>query len=203
MSGIARVAFILLFFTISLAAQETPRVEVFGGYALARIDDSQGLTERHINQNGWNAAVAVNINKYLGGVADFGGYYGTHRLPPFTALTCPTCPITTPSPFQASSTFHTFLFGPQVSFRLHSVTPFLHALFGTAHEHVGLAPPTPFGLSSVSGFAWAAGGGMDINFSHRFAYRVQGDFMHFSLSEFQPGENNVRFSTGLVFRFGG
>jgi opacity protein-like surface antigen len=202
MSAIARLAFILLFFTISLVAQETPRVEIFGGYALARIDDSQGLTEGHITQNGWNAAVAVNINKYVGGVADFGGYYGTHRLPPFTALTCPTCPITTPSPFQASTRFHTFLFGPQVSFRLQSITPFWHVLFGTAYEHAELVPSIPFGSSSASGFAWAAGGGVDINFAHRFAYRVQGDFMRFSLNKFQPGENNLRFSTGLVFHFG-
>jgi opacity protein-like surface antigen len=203
MNGIARLAFILLFFTISLAAQEMPRVEIFGGYALARIDDSQGLTGGHINQNGWNAAVAVNINKYMGGVADFGGYYGTHRLPPFTALTCPTCPMTTPSPFQASTKFHTFMFGPQVSFRLHSVTPFLHALFGAAHEHGELVPSVASVSSSASGFAWAAGGGVDINFAHRFAYRVQGDFMRFSLIKFQPDENNWRFSTGLVFRFGG
>jgi len=203
MNGIARLAFILLFFAVSLAAQETPRAEIFGGYALARIDDSRGLTGGHITQNGWNAAVAVNINKHLGGVADFGGYYGTHRLPPFTALTCPTCPMTTPSPFQASTKFHTFLFGPQVSFRLHSVTPFLHALFGAAHEHGELVPAVPFVSPSVSGFAWAAGGGVDISFSRRFAYRVQGDYMRFSLIKFQPDENNARFSTGLVFRFGG
>jgi hypothetical protein len=44
---------------------------------------------------------------------------------------------------------------------------------------------------------------VDIHFSRRFAYRVQGDFMRFSLIKFQPDENNARFSTGLVFRFGG
>jgi len=42
---------------------------------------------------------------------------------------------------------------------------------------------------------------VDIHFSHRFAYRVQGDFMRFSLIKFQPDENNARFSTGLVFRY--
>src|SRR5215813_13787873 len=112
--------FLLVLFLSSLylSAQDTPRVEVFGGYALARIDDTNGLSEEHITQMGWNASAAINFSRYLGAVADFGGYYGSHRLPPFTALTCPTCPMTTPSPFKADTKFHTFLFGPQVSLRL-------------------------------------------------------------------------------------
>src|SRR5689334_2420472 len=188
MSGIVRLALILLFSTVSLAAQESPRVEIFGGYALARIDDSQGLTGGHINQNGWNAAVAVNVNRYLGGVADFGGYYGAHRLPPFTALTCPTCPMTTPSPFKADVRYHTFLFGPQFSFRLQRVTPFAHALFGIAREHADLQGAVPPFTSTDSGFAFAIGGGLDVTFAGHFAFGVQGDYLHASVFQFQPAQ---------------
>jgi hypothetical protein len=202
MAGIARLAFFVLFSTVLLGAQETPRVELFGGYSLARIDDTLGLTEGHINNNGWNAAVALNFNRYLGVVSDFGGYYGTHQLPPFTALTCPTCPMTTPSPFKASTKFHTVMFGPQVSFRLPAVTPFVHGLFGVANEHGHLVPATPGGSTTNVGLSIALGGGVDVAMSHRFAYRIQGDYMRFSLMEFAPAENNLRFSTGLVFRFG-
>jgi hypothetical protein len=193
---------IILLSSACLMAQETPKVEVFGGYSLARIND-QAVTEEEIIQNGWNAAVAVNIHKYLGVVSDFGGYYGTHRLPPFVALTCPTCPMTTPNPFQESTQFHTFMFGPQGSVRLQKFTPFAHALFGVAHEHGDLVPTAPFGSVSGTGFAFALGGGLDTSLSHRFSFRVQADYMHFSsLFQFQPGQNNLRFSTGLVFRFG-
>ncbi|SRR6266700_2957093 len=202
MHRIADLAAIVFFSTVLLSAQETPRVEVFGGYAFARIDDHVGPTQRHINQQGWNASVAVNIFKYLGVVADFGGYYGTHRLPPFTPMVCLPCPGTTPNPFSAATRFHTYMFGPQASFRFHSLTPFVHGLFGGAHESGDLVPTTPFGSTSNSGFAYALGGGLDINFTRRFAYRGQADYMRFSLIRFQPTENNVRFSTGVVFRFG-
>jgi hypothetical protein len=190
---------------VFLSAQETqtPRVEVFGGYAFARIDDTQGPTQRHIDQNGWNASVAVNITKYLGVVSDFGGYYGTHRLPTITQIVCLPCPPPTPNPFGAATKFHTYMFGPQASFRFQSVTPFVHGLFGGAHESGKIVPTLPFGSSSNSGFAYALGGGMDITFSRHFAYRGQADYMRFSVIKFQPKENNVRFSTGVVLRFGG
>src|SRR5690349_6525647 len=135
MRKLGTIITILLLSTLYLSAQETPRVELFGGYAIARIDDTLGVSGQHITQQGWNTSVAANFTRYLGAVADFGGYYGAHRLPPFTALTCPTCPMTTPSPFKADVRYHTFLFGPQFSFRLQRVTPFAHALFGIAREH--------------------------------------------------------------------
>ncbi len=185
-----------------LSAQDTPKVELFGGYALARIDDTNGLSEQHITQMGWNASAAANFNRYLGAVADFGGYYGTHRLPPFTALTCPTCPMTTPSPFQADTKYHTFLFGPQFSLRLEHLTPFVHTLFGIAHEHAELVPATPGVTSSETGFSFAVGGGLDANIASHLAFRLQGDYLHSSLFGPLQSQNNARFSTGLVLRFG-
>jgi len=198
----AGLAAIIFCSTIFLTAQEKPRVEVFGGYALARIDDRQGFTQRHIIQNGWNASVAFNINKTVGIVSDFGGYYGTHRTPPQTSFTCPLCPITVPG-VPASNKFHTFMFGPQASFRFKSFTPFVHALFGAVHDHANLIQTAPTSLSNT-GFAFALGGGLDINMSRRFAFRAQGDYLRFNLSQSFPAnhENNLRGSTGLVFSFG-
>jgi hypothetical protein len=45
------------------------------------------------------------------------------------------------------------------------------------------------------------GGGMDLDLSPRFAVRVfQVDYLHTTL--FNDKQNNLRFSTGLVYRWG-
>ena len=49
--------------------------------------------------------------------------------------------------------------------------------------------------------AVALGGGMDFDLTSRFAVRVfQVDYLHTSL--FSQTQNNLRFSTGLVYRWG-
>jgi opacity protein-like surface antigen len=196
-SRIAALLVSVLFSGLCLTAQEAPRVEVFGGYSLARIDDRQGLTQDHIIQNGWNAAVAFDISKNLGIVSDFGGYYGTHRAPSTTFSG-----TTTPGNLE-SNKFHTFMFGPQVSVRSPRTSPFVHALFGAVHVHGNDEPATGITLTKT-GFAWALGAGVDTNLSHRIAFRVQGDFLRFNLAQttVEKPENNFRVSTGLVFRFG-
>jgi hypothetical protein len=201
----ASFLFIVLFFPLLLTAQDdAPVVEVFGGFAGARIDDNQGLTQRHITNLGWDLSVHGNFNRHFGLVADLGQYYGTHRLPPFTALTCPTCPMTTPSPFQASTSFLTFMGGPQVSFRWNRFAPFLRGMIGVADEHGHLVPAPSSGnvTDTQVGLAEAAGGGLDVTMTHRTALRFQADYMHNGFQVGRPAEHNVRFATGVVFRFG-
>jgi hypothetical protein len=205
MLKIAVLVLAVLFSAGPLAAQEeTPVVEVFGGFAVARIDDSQGPTQRHITNLGWDLSVHGNLNRHFGLVADLGDYYGTHRLPPFTALTCATCPITTPSPFQASTSFFTFMGGPQLSFRWQRFIPFVRGMIGLANEHGHLVPPPPGGdfTGTQVGLAEALGGGLDVTMTHRMALRFQADYMHNGFLVGHPAEHNIRFATGLVFRFG-
>ena len=182
-----------------LQAQEPPKVEIFGGYSLARITD-QGVVQKHIFNNRWNSEINFNFDKHLGIVGDFGGYYGTHTGPSFTQFTCFGCPITFPGPV-VTTQFHTFLFGPQVSARVNSFTPFGHVLFGAIHARedasAGVFPPFTV---SASAFAFAVGGGLDTSLSHRIAWRVQADYLGTRL--FDIRENNLRVSTGVVFRFG-
>jgi opacity protein-like surface antigen len=110
--------------------------------------------------------------------------------------------MTTPSPFKADTKYHTFLFGPQLSLRLEHITPFVHGLFGVAHEHADLTPSTPGGTASATGFSFAVGGGLDANIASHLAFRLQGDYLHSNLFDPLPSQGNARFSTGLVFRFG-
>jgi opacity protein-like surface antigen len=81
------------------------------------------------------------------------------------------------------------------------VTPFGQVLFGTAH--IG---STIFGVSnSANAFAMTVGGGFDVNLSHHFAVRpAQVDYLLTRFDESTNNarsQNNLRVSTGIVFRF--
>jgi len=192
----------MMFLGLCAGAQETPRVEVFGGYALTRFNDTVGATGKVFNMNGWDSELIFNATPNLGVVADVGGYYATPKTPPFTAFTCLDCPMTTPG-HDVPTRIHTFMFGPQVSLRRGSFRPFGHALFGAALFHqdltaLNIAPPLPSELSS-SGFALALGGGVDTIVTERVAWRVQMDYQSFDLND--QVHKDFRFSTGVVFRF--
>jgi hypothetical protein len=159
-----------LFFLISLSAHAqglSDKVELFGGYSYLRLDSSPTG-----NLNGWEISGQYKVTNWLGGVADFGGDYGTVG--------------------GVDTHFYTFLFGPQVSWSAR-VSPFAHVLIGGAN----LGVP---GAGSTTAFATAIGGGIDTKVTDRFSWRIiQGDYL---ITRFgSTTQNNVRVSTGIVFRF--
>jgi hypothetical protein len=79
-----------------------------------------------------------------------------------------------------------------VSFSVHGVRPFAHALFGVAHESLG-------GIDSDNSFATAIGGGLDFKLAPIIGWRVQADALRTSL--FGNSQVNLRASTGIVLRF--
>jgi hypothetical protein len=180
------VVSLLAFLTIcgvSARAQENPKIDIFAGYSYVRDNPSTaGIS--NFNLNGGSANIAYNATRWLSGVADFGGYTnGNFRN-------------------TSGGTLSTYLFGPRVNFRKFSrVTPFGQALFGVAHVTAG----TSFAIGSANAFASAFGGGVDVSVSHHWTVRpVQVDYL---LTRFNEGtgntqnENNLRVSTGVVFRF--
>ena len=84
------------------------KVELFGGYSYMRTASPS------FNLSGWELAGQYKVTNWLGGVAYFGGHYG--------------------SPNGFSSSLYTFLFGPEVSWPAR-VSPFAHVLFGGAREN--------------------------------------------------------------------
>jgi hypothetical protein len=84
---------------------------------------------------------------------------------------------------------HDLLFGPQVSHRVESFTLFAHSLAGISHVT---------GFASDTGFAYAAGGGVDWDFGFVAFRMAQVDYHHAQL--FGEGHNQLRFSAGVVFR---
>jgi hypothetical protein len=86
---------------------------------------------------------------------------------------------------------YNFLAGPRVAASFGRWRPFAQALFGIQR----------ITLSGVSYRPFAAdfGGGVDYRLMKAFSWRLQGDYVHTNyLSAYQ---NDVRGSTGLVYRF--
>ena len=64
MKKLLLVAVLLLGFSVMAVAQDTPVVEIFGGYSYFRPDTQED--DFDLNMHGWNASVAINGNKYAG-----------------------------------------------------------------------------------------------------------------------------------------
>jgi len=164
----------VLIVALTAAAQEMPRVEIFGGYSYLNVPASG--QEKGFGLNGWNAQGSVNINNWLGVTADFGGTYG--------------------SPFSVSLHNYSYMFGPTLSYRATRIVPFAHALFGGSHLSSSIG-----GLSaSENVFAMAVGGGVDVPLVRHFGVRLaQVDWMR--TQYFNTTQNNLRVSTGAMLRF--
>lgn len=184
----------------------TPRFELFMGYSFLRAVPTLAAGNRLDWLNGGSTSVAFNLNRYLGLIGDFGGFNETRLL-----FVSGNPPIVT-GRYQAvdSGSVFTFLAGPRLSFRSHErFTPFVQALFGEIHATQEMRCPscTP-SLPTENAFALTAGGGLDIKIHHHLAIRViQAEYMMTRFENFSAGEteaqNDMRLSSGLVFRFGG
>jgi peptidoglycan-associated lipoprotein len=172
MRKMALLAGLILLTAVVSRAQGTPGAEVSAGYSYLRFGVSNG-----VNQNGASVSLAGNFNRWLGLAGDVGGYHKS----------------------QGGTTFntYTYLAGPRFSYRNSShVTPFAQVLVGGAHGSL-----SGFGGSdSVNGFAYSAGGGVDLGVSRHLALRTQLDYIGMRLSG--STVNTVRGSFGIVFRFG-
>jgi opacity protein-like surface antigen len=181
MKKLLLVAVLLLGFSVMAIAQDTPAVEVFGGYTYMHPDTKDKSID--FNMNGWNASVAFTGNKYLAFVADFGGAYGSDGG----------------SEDKTSVRFHTIMFGPKVSARVGKVTPFAQALFGYAR----LTGKTfqEVQVLRENDFAYTIGGGIDINLNDKIAIRP-GQIEYLGVKSQSDILNNLRYSAGIVFKLG-
>jgi opacity protein-like surface antigen len=186
----------LLVFTMpqEAVAQRIQGMEIFGGYAYLRDNLSSTYSPFYLSPtrfgsdfplNGWQASVTENATDWLGLTQEFGGFYGTERL----------------QGLDNHFSMFSILSGPRFSYpRLKGVTPFAHALFGYEQTKLSL-PGSNLSVTSTS-YAMALGGGMDVKVSRHMAIRLfQADY--FLTRDFGSSQNNLRFSAGVVFRFGG
>ncbi len=97
-----------------------------------------------------------------------------------------------------------YLFGPRYSYRgARRLIPFAQILVGGVHGFDSLFPDEAGALPNPNAFAYAAGGGLNMNLSPRFAIRaVQADYLQTHLpNDANNRQNHLRLSAGMVFRF--
>jgi hypothetical protein len=168
----------LTLLTTPLSAQDTSHIEVCGGYQFAKF--SNGISQKRLNANGWDVAVAFYFSRWLGIKADFSGAYGTDDTS--SAL-----------PFRATN--YTYALGP--SFR-RGFAPLGEFLLGGYKENLAGYPTAPEGLALLTR------GGLDVRLHRHWSLRVaEVDWLY--MSPANPAilikRNDVRIVTGGVFRF--
>lgn len=168
---------------VAAAAQDTPKVEIFGGYSYLRQTDNLIGEDLH----GWNASFTSNITKWMGLAAEFSGHYGDATLTPG---------------LKADVATHIFAVGPRFAYRgSERVTPFAHVLLGAARSNVTYFVASGRARINESAFALIVGGGLDVKVHDNVAIRLfQADYV---LTRFNSdSQHNFRASTGLVLRLG-
>jgi outer membrane protein OmpA-like peptidoglycan-associated protein/opacity protein-like surface antigen len=187
------------------ANTDTPKAELFVGYSYLRAVPAPSDGNRLMWMNGGSTSLALNFNRYLGIVGDFGAY--TNSQIRFQGGYGSTVDVD-----NANVGAFSYLFGPRISFRNHSrVTPYVQALFGEMHANEVTLSHCTFSctlLPSQSTFAWTGGGGLDFRVHRHFALRlIQAEYLMTRFQDYSTGasasQNDIRLSSGIVFRLGG
>ncbi len=168
----------LLILPVSALAQQTPKVEVFGGYSNLTPNIDVNNFSNNFNLSGFNVSVTENLNSWFGGVLDFSTHFGTEAA--------------------FKTNMQSVMYGPVFAYRKHPrIVPFAHGMAGVVRggpEYLGISKAeTEFGM--------IGGGGVDLKISSRVSLRlVQADYL---LTRFSSThQDNIRLSAGIVFRWG-
>lgn len=188
----------------------TPKVELFLGYTRFGTIANQAVDgNRIVGLNGGSTSLAYNFNRYIGLVADLGGYDDSQLVLTGNGAN-------EPLTVKSSGTAYTYLFGPRLSYRNTTrLTPFGQVLVGGVHassvniSNCSGAPCTP--LPTQLAFAMTGGGGLDFRLTRHFSIRaVQAEYMMTRFADVTFGsngnattQNDLRLSSGVVFGFGG
>jgi len=183
----------LLAFCVVASAQETaptPKTEVGFSYSYTRVN--QGGSIPSANANGGYGYAEYNFNKVIGLVADLGANY-----------------VGNVGGVQLGNTAFQYLFGPRFNWRMSRFTPYVQTLFGGQRFSNGFDPNStaPRLASAQNNFAAAFGGGVDVNVTNHFAVKpIQLEYLTAQASTGARNlnfvQNNLRYSAGVVFRFG-
>lgn len=171
---------LLLFAMVTGAkAQEGPSFEVSGNYNFIRTNPGGGASG--FNCHGFGGTAAIDANRWVGIVGDFGG-----------------CKVTG-LPSGTSSTAWTYLFGPRIFLAGNSrISPYAQVLLGG--ERLSAAV-TGFLSAANTSFAMTFGGGLNIRATKHISIRpFQTEYLYTKFGT--THQNNLRIQSGLVYRFG-
>jgi len=151
--------------------------EVWGGYSYLRFEATKLGFNDQLNLNGWNGGASLpDLYEGLGVAVDISGHY-TGEMEEYN-----------------------FLIGPQYSYKFKGVRFYGHGLFGKARDRLRQPGTTNLEPSDLHK-AVAFGGCSDLPLGDRFSIRaIQADYL--ITNAFGTTQHNLRFSTGLIVRFG-
>jgi hypothetical protein len=178
------VSGLLVFGALAIAQESsTPVAEIGANYSLVRHNSAQGLN--NFSENGGSGYFAYNVNKTLGLIADLGGYANGTR----------------------DTKSLSYLFGPRFNMRYSRITPYVQFLFGATYAWLNPSAGSSLVSTTQNGFATAAGGGVDFRLTNHVALKpVQLEYVMTQVPGFETNansiQNNLRYSAGVVFRFG-
>ena len=158
-----------------LSAQEepvTPRIQVFAGYSRLQFDSKTIGFSDRTGLNGGTASAAYNLTPIFGVRGEIGIQTGPNIR------------------------VRDWLVGPQFMYGKWHTLLFGHVLFGRADTRVSTTV-----VEKETSRALAFGGGVDYPVSERFSIRVI-QFDYLQTHAFDADQNNLKFSTGLVFHLG-
>ena len=196
---------VFLILGVVAGAQEFPRVEVGVDYSYVRFEPVASGTNA-VNLHGGGGTFDVNINRYLGLMADLQGYNSNNISWNHNGTL-----------LNAQGNLFTYLFGPQIKIRAHRFQPFFHVLVGGAHSNVYgslfrrcttvlVSSCTITKAPASDAFALAAGVGVDIPINRILQLRpVRVDYLmtDFTNQINNSAQSNFRYSGGLVLTLGG
>jgi opacity protein-like surface antigen len=83
--------------------------------------------------------------------------------------------------------------GPKIAWRQKKWEPWLHGIFGGAHEQPQIAG------QSRNSYVLKAGGGADYRWNPRISFRLEGDYVRTGF--FKQSQNDFQVAGGIVFHF--
>jgi len=171
---------------VAQEAAPTPVAEVGMNYSYTNMRPGGGAPS--FGLQGGSGTFVYNINSALGVVADLGGYHNGDDA-------------------NFNPTTFSYLFGPRVSLRKSSkFTPYVQALFGGARVSTSLVDANTGNSIVENGFAATFGGGLDVRLTDHVAVKpFQIEYLMTQVPNIwsvNNTQNNIRYSAGLVFRFG-
>ena len=183
-------------------AQEDHKIEVTGDYSYFRFNPGLSRYFNSHSLNGGGGDVTYFLTSMIGVKADLQGYGS------YTQCTKPSAPISG----CAQGNLFTYMFGPELKFRMGKLEPFAEVLVGGAHSNLyANACGKISGLCvskspSNNAFAFDVGGGVDFAVTEKISIRiVDADYVLTRFgNNFTGGNNsqsNFRFQTGVQFRF--
>jgi len=167
------------------SAQVPASGNVFFGYSFENASSTALDDITRPNYHGWEGSLEGKLAPFIGLVTDISGHYGTQTF----------VEATPDGPTNVKVTGHQYevLFGPRFSVPVGKITPFGEFLVGVAHVSSNGFSPTN------TSWATALGGGLDYRLIRLVAVRVEGDYIRTNF--FSTSQNDIRISTGIVFRF--